>query len=189
MAAVSIVNLVIHKGTDFEENFYFTEEDGSPLNLTGYTGSAKIRKHPTATKYNIFTITFVDRAKGNLKVSMGSSVTSNLNSGRNCYDILLTDNFGKVSKVIEGSVIVNDSVTLGKTNSQNIDGLGNIDVTNVQDGYVLMYDAQLQKYIFVNPDTLLSKAVADNVLPSDFIDKLDRDLDDRINLDSGEFTP
>ena len=69
----------------------------------------------------------------------------------------------------------------------NISVLNDVDVSNVQDGYVLMYDNALQKYTFVNPDVLLSKAVEDNNLPQDFIDKLDTDLDDRINVDAGEF--
>jgi hypothetical protein len=50
-----------------------------------------------------------------------------------------------------------------------------------------MYDAEAQKYVFVDPDVLLSKAVEDDSLPQDFLDKLDTDLDDRIDLDSGEF--
>jgi hypothetical protein len=65
--------------------------------------------------------------------------------------------------------------------------ISDVDVSNVQDGYVLMYDDVLQKYTFVDPDTLLSKAVADNSLPQDFLNKLDTDLDDRIDFDGGGF--
>tara|TARA_R110000772_G_scaffold253505_1_gene369181 strand:+ start:248 stop:526 length:279 start_codon:yes stop_codon:yes gene_type:complete len=69
----------------------------------------------------------------------------------------------------------------------NISVLNDVDVSNVQDGYVLMYDNALQEYTFVDPDVLLSKAVADNNLPQDFLNKLDVDLDDRINVDAGQF--
>jgi hypothetical protein len=69
----------------------------------------------------------------------------------------------------------------------NISILNGVDVSNVQDGYVLMYNNTLQKYIFVDPDEVLSKAVEDNFLPSDFLGKLDTDLDDRIDVDAGEF--
>jgi hypothetical protein len=62
-----------------------------------------------------------------------------------------------------------------------------IDFTILDDGYVLIYDQQKNKLVFVDPDKLLSKAVEDNFLPQDFINKLDVDLDDKINLDSGEF--
>jgi hypothetical protein len=185
--AVYAVNYTLEKGTDFETEIDLTEDDGSPLNLVDYVGSAKIRKYPTSPKYKAFTITFIDREQGRIKISLSSTQTAGLEGGRNYYDMFLTDRNGKVRKVIEGNIIVNESATLGETDSDNIDGLGNIDITNVQDGYVLMYDAQLQKYIFVDPDRVLSKAVEDNDLPQDFIDKLDIDLDDRIDLDSGEF--
>ena len=69
----------------------------------------------------------------------------------------------------------------------NISVINDVDISNVQDGYVLMYNEELQGYGFVNPDVLLSKAVEDDNLPQDFIDKLDTDLDDLINLDAGDF--
>lgn len=49
-----------------------------------------------------------------------------------------------------------------------------------------MYDAATQKYITVDPDTVLSNAVTGG-LPSNFVDKLDVDLDDKIDLDAGGF--
>ena len=69
----------------------------------------------------------------------------------------------------------------------NISVINGVDISNVQDGYVLMYNEESQGYGFVNPDVLLSKAVEDNFLPSDFLNKLDIDLDDRIGLDAGNF--
>jgi hypothetical protein len=185
--AVYAANYTLEKGTDFETEIDLTEDDGSPLNLLNYLGSAKIRKYPTSPKFKAFTITFINRQQGRIKISLSNTQTSGLDSGRNYYDMFLTDGNGKIKKVIEGNIIVNESATLGETSSDNINGIGNIDFSNVQDGYVLMYNAELQKYIFVDPDVVLSKAVADNSLPQDFIDKLDIDLDDRIDLDSGNF--
>jgi hypothetical protein len=62
-----------------------------------------------------------------------------------------------------------------------------IDFTVLGDGYVLIYDEQKNKFIFVDPDEMLSRSVKDDFLPQDFIDKLDVDLDNRIDLDPGEF--
>ena len=70
---------------------------------------------------------------------------------------------------------------------ESLSGVDNVDVSTVQDGYILMYDDVLQRYTFADPDTLLSKVVQDNTLPQDFIDKLDADLDNKITLDAGEF--
>jgi hypothetical protein len=185
--AVYAVNFILDKGTDFEEEINLSEDDGSPLNLVGYTAAAKLRKYPTSPKYTPFVITFIDRSAGRIKLSLNNDQTLQLESGRNYYDLILIDGSHKIKKVLEGNIIANETTTVGILDSENLDGLGNIDITNVQDGYVLMYDLNQNKYIFVDPDEVLSKAVEDGFLPQDFIDKLDIDLDDRINLDSGEF--
>ena len=39
--AVYAFNYTLEKGTDFETELNLTEDDGSFLNLTGYTGAAK----------------------------------------------------------------------------------------------------------------------------------------------------
>jgi hypothetical protein len=70
---------------------------------------------------------------------------------------------------------------------ESLSGVDNVDVSTVRDGYILMYDDELQRYTFVDPDKLLSKSVEDNFLPQDFLDKLDIDLDNKIDLDGGEF--
>ena len=70
---------------------------------------------------------------------------------------------------------------------ESLSGVDNVDIDNIKDGYVLMYNDELQRYAFVDPDTLLSKSVVDNFLPEDFLSKLDTDLDNRIDFDAGEF--
>lgn len=62
-----------------------------------------------------------------------------------------------------------------------------IDFTVIGDGYVLIFDENKNKLVFVDSDTFLSKTVKDNFIPQDFIDKLDNDLDNKIDVDSGEF--
>ena len=66
--------------------------------------------------------------------------------------------------------------------------LNDFDSTGVENNYIVMYNASLQKYVTVDPDTVLSSAVNTNQgLPQDFINKLDVDLDDKIDLDAGTF--
>lgn len=68
--------------------------------------------------------------------------------------------------------------------------LADVDVSGVSDKYVLMYDSTTQKYKMVNPDDVLSASVTESVspgIPEDFVDELDVDLDNRINLDAGNF--
>jgi hypothetical protein len=63
-----------------------------------------------------------------------------------------------------------------------------IDTKNLNDGYVLTFNASTLRYEFVNPDEILSNAATEpdqSGLPSDFLDLLEVDLDNRVNLDGG----
>ena len=111
MAAVSSVNLVIQKGTYFEETFALTAEDGLGLNLTGATAASKLRKHPTAgLAYTFSTTTTV--SDSTIKISMTSDKTADLPSGRCYYDVLIISSGGDASKVLEGNVMVEETASL-----------------------------------------------------------------------------
>lgn len=65
---------------------------------------------------------------------------------------------------------------------------------NKYNKYVVVYDSNLGKVVLVNPDEVLSAATSEPdsdrttfTLPQDFENKLDIDLDDRIDVDAGEF--
>ena len=109
MAAVSQVNLVIPKGVNFEETFFLTAGDGSGLNLTGQTVVAKLKKHPNATTAFSFSTTVTI---GSVKITMSGATTATLPSGRCVYDIVLTSSGGIKSKVVEGTVLVQESVSV-----------------------------------------------------------------------------
>jgi hypothetical protein len=106
--AVVAVNIVIEQGTDYQEVFTINNSDGSPLDLTGYTGTAKIRKFSESTSYTPFSVGIVSTA-GQVVVSLANTVTTDLKSGRYYYDIIVTSSSGKKTKVIDGMVLVNSS--------------------------------------------------------------------------------
>lgn len=110
--ATPTVNIVIDKGSYFENTFNISNSDGTVANLTGYTNAvARIKKHPGATTSYSFQ-TNVTLASGRIVVSMGHTTTSLLDVGRNYYDIFITSPGGDVLKVIEGTAIVNPSVSV-----------------------------------------------------------------------------
>lgn len=110
--SIPAVNLNIEKGTDFEAIFNVSNSDGSVFSLSNYSVSSKIRKHPTAETSKSFS-TSITVATGEIKISMASTVTANLSSGRNYYDVMITHNStGKIQKVFNGTVIVSDTVSL-----------------------------------------------------------------------------
>jgi hypothetical protein len=74
----------------------------------------------------------------------------------------------------------------GATEVANLSDLSDVDVSGIQDNYVLIYNSSTGKFVAENPDNVLSNAVTGG-LPNDFVNKLDVDLDDKIDLDGGGF--
>ncbi|OUX90244.1 MAG: hypothetical protein CBB91_00620 [Hyphomonas sp. TMED31] len=67
--------------------------------------------------------------------------------------------------------------------------LSDVNVPDLENkgNHVLIYNAAAQKYELVPADSILSAAASDNILPDDFIDQLDQDLDNKIDFDGGSF--
>ena len=72
----------------------------------------------------------------------------------------------------------------------NVTGVSGVefDFSNLQDNYVLQYDANTNKIIAVDPDQVLQDSVPGGI-PGDFINVLDTDLNrvDNIDFDGGNF--
>jgi hypothetical protein len=66
-------------------------------------------------------------------------------------------------------------------------------ITTTAFNYVLVYDAPSNEFKFVDPDDVLVAAAAtigqtsSPGLPEPFLERLDQDLDDRIDIDAGTF--
>lgn len=78
--------------------------------------------------------------------------------------------------------------------SVRLQDLLDFDPSNSNDKYVMVYDASAQKYKMVNPDEVLNYAAGTETIQpglvgyaTTFLDRLDTDLDDRIDLDAGSF--
>jgi hypothetical protein len=111
MAVAEITNIVIEKGTDFEATFNLFDPDQSASVLSGLTTTyATIRKFPDATTYEEFGKT-ITAGTGTIKLTLSATQTANLKAGRNYFDVVLTIG-GKKTKVIKGTAIVEESVSV-----------------------------------------------------------------------------
>ena len=111
--AAYISNIVIDAGADFNQTFNLENTANSPLDLTGYTATSKLKKHPASLSDKAtFSVSFPNRVQGELKIALGSSITSALKAGRYSYDVLLNDGSLK-SRIVSGSAIVTAGVTTG----------------------------------------------------------------------------
>lgn len=93
----------------------------------------------------------------------------------------------RVSKKSKIKATVLSGVIMART----LDELLDVDVSGVGDKYVIMYDLTTKKYKAVNPDEILSASsnteLSQPGLPTDFINTLDSELDNKIDFDGGNF--
>ena len=110
MATIS--NLFINQDTDFSTTVTVNDSSGSALNLTSYTALAMLRKTYQSTTATTFTSTFAaDRTTGQITISLTDAQTALLEDGRYVYDLVVTDNSGIKTRVVEGIATVTPGVS------------------------------------------------------------------------------
>ena len=115
--AVFSTNLIIYKHTDFEQTFVL--EDGqtnSAKDLTGFTGTCRMQRTLNLGSLTAFTVTFINRSLGKIRISLTDEQTAVIEEGRYFYELNLIDSNGVVERVIEGQVIVKHPVTWDSPN-------------------------------------------------------------------------
>ena len=112
MTVNPVINIVIPQGFDFSEIFQSTESDGSASNLSGYSGSAKLKKHFSSTSSASFSVS-ITGSTGEVSIAMTSGVTVGLTPGRYYYDVSLQSPSGNISKLVEGMALVTAGITTG----------------------------------------------------------------------------
>ena len=111
--SVYVRNLTINTSADFSETLELTQTGGLAINLTGFGASCYMRKTPESSSYVGFGVSFTDRANGEITISMGSTVTSTLKSGRYVYDLLLIRPNRTKTIGVEGTVLVRGGISTG----------------------------------------------------------------------------
>lgn len=84
---------------------------GLPMNLTGYTVKAQLRKKFDATEYTDFDAVIFAPIEGKVSISLSATVTAALAPTNYVYDCILTSADGKVIRLIEGRAYVTPEVT------------------------------------------------------------------------------
>jgi hypothetical protein len=87
-----------------------TDDNGDMLQLAGYTANSQIRKWYTSVNAAATFTTSINASAGIITLSLTSSQTNNLVSGRYVYDVEI-DNGTTISRIVEGIVTVTPQVT------------------------------------------------------------------------------
>lgn len=103
-------NITIDQGTTFSTVISLTDDNGEPIDLTGYTGRSQMRKHYTSSNSQSFTVS-LSNTSGVVSLSLTATQTANLTPGRYVYDVEVVSGANIVSRIVEGIVTVTPEVT------------------------------------------------------------------------------
>ena len=111
-------NLQISAGSDFSQTFSLTQPDGTPIDITGYTISARMAKHDNAKNVNTstsdipvwkfinFTTSVVDGVNGEYSISLSDEVSVKLEEGKYVYSVVTEDTSNSKQEILNGLIFV-----------------------------------------------------------------------------------
>ena len=109
--AAGTYNFIIDQGATFTRQLT-VKEDGSAMNLTGYSVASKMRStHDSGTVVGTFTCSITTATSGLITMAMTASTTAAIEEGIYVYDLEITSGSGTVTRLLQGEVTVNPEVT------------------------------------------------------------------------------
>ena len=103
-------NLVLDQGSDYATTLTL-KKSGSAIDLTDFTARAHIRATKESTNYVPFTMTFPDRAAGQVTMTLPSATSSSMAAGSYVYSLEIESAAGAVTRLIEGSLTLTREIT------------------------------------------------------------------------------
>lgn len=103
-------NIEIEQGTDFEVTINVENLVGDPYDLTNHTVASQMRKNYSSSSATTFTASHND-AGGVVTLSLDNTQTELLEPGRYLYDVEITSDTNKKTRVIEGVATVTPGIT------------------------------------------------------------------------------
>lgn len=107
--------LTIEQGTDFNLFFTWKDSDLVAIDITNYTAAMQVRlkKNSTGTILSLISPTNITLGgvAGTVSVDLSATETGALSFKDAVYDLELTDASSKVTRILEGTVILSKQVT------------------------------------------------------------------------------
>ena len=114
----SAADLALYGGANFRNIFNVTTTSNTKYDLTGWTGSAQMRKSTSVGSTTVaaatFTVGFTSAYDGQFTISLGTTVTRSLAEGRYEYNILMTPEV-ETKSVLDTAIAVGSTVGVGST--------------------------------------------------------------------------
>jgi hypothetical protein len=105
------------RGSTFRLSFALRDDDGDPMNLTGYTARMHVRLAVDAADPPLLEMSTANgriaivAAEGKIDVTLPASATADVTWSLGVYDLEVTSSSGEVSNVLKGPFMLNKDVT------------------------------------------------------------------------------
>lgn len=103
-------NILLQRRADYSLSLQFKDSTGAPINLTGWTAYAQAWNRDRTTKYADFTITYTNRANGQIAIVLTDTQT--ISFPDECYYDVLLENPSQLREYyLEGTIYVSEGYT------------------------------------------------------------------------------
>lgn len=104
-------NIILQRRADYTVLLEFKDSEEVAINLTGWTVAAQIWNNQRTKKYADFTVEYVSRPNGQVRLSLADETTTGIPEGAS-YDVLLINPNGLREYYLEGTVNVSEGYTV-----------------------------------------------------------------------------
>jgi hypothetical protein len=110
MATIS--NLYIDQGSEFVSVLDLENNDGTPMNLTGFSAYSQFRKsYGSTTAFTFETLILTPNTSGKLQLKLTGVNSSLIRPGRYLYDVEIVSSTNVKTRVVEGILTINPEIT------------------------------------------------------------------------------
>ena len=104
------------QGATIDQTLTWSNSEGTPYNLTGWTAKMQIRERAGGTLYQTLTTSdatiVLGGAAGTIRLTLSATVTAAWTFLTGVYDLELTNGSNQVTRLLRGSVVVSPEVTV-----------------------------------------------------------------------------
>jgi hypothetical protein len=110
MIQPGVYNIKLQRRADYSIELQFKDANGVPIDLTGWTVAAQAYDSARTTKYADFTVTYIERINGRVRLKLPYTVTATF-PRELVYDVLLINPANEREYYLEGSISTSEGYT------------------------------------------------------------------------------
>lgn len=110
MSSAAQYSITINQYADFSRSFVLKQDD-VVVNLTDYSFAGSLKKHHSKTTDVDFTAEITNAGQGAFTISLTDVQTSTMDPGEWHYDLVMTDDNGLKTRIMEGVADVRPGIT------------------------------------------------------------------------------